>query len=144
MAKERTLALVKPNHFDTHYRNPGPIENAYKLAGLEIVKQTVFTFSPGMARSFYAEHMGKPFFPNLIREMTSHHCVAYVLEGEDAVSKVREINGATDPRKADPASIRGSLAGRFDPQNMAANFVHGSDSVDAAEREIALVFTEEL
>ncbi len=89
------------------------------------------------AGGFYAEHKGKPFYDDLIEFMTSGPVFIQVLEGEDAISKNRELMGNTDPSKADPGTIRADFA-----QTIDANAVHGSDSEISAEREIAFFFSD--
>ena len=87
------------------------------------------------AAGFYAEHEGRPFFPNLVEYMTSAPVFVQVLEGENAVLKNRELMGATNPSEADPGTIRADFAETID-----ANAVHGSDSSDSAAREISYYF----
>ena len=87
------------------------------------------------AAGFYAEHEGRPFFPNLVEYMTSAPVFVQVLEGENAVLKNRELMGATNPSEADPGTIRADFAETID-----ANAVHGSDSSDSAAREISYFF----
>ncbi|MBX4211814.1 MAG: nucleoside-diphosphate kinase [Candidatus Yanofskybacteria bacterium] len=136
MSTERTLALVKPHAFKF-----GPeIMRAYKGEGLTILRFEPIMFDERTAGEFYLEHKGKPFYKGLVTYMASSPCIAILLEGENAVAKVREINGATNPREADPNSIRGRYKDLYDPNNRPANFVHGSDSSEAAAREIQLVF----
>ena len=89
------------------------------------------------AAGFYAEHDGKPFFPNLVEYMTSAPVFVQVLEGDNAVSKNRELMGATNPNDADPGTIRADFAETID-----ANAVHGSDSAESATREIAYFFDD--
>jgi nucleoside-diphosphate kinase len=140
MAQQLTLALVKPHYFMRHMQEPGIVLNSYRNAGLELADDRLFMFTREQVKAFYAEHRDKPFFPGIVEEMTSFSCRAFILGGDEAVAQVRRVNGATDPRKADPDSIRGRLSQLFDPSRSAANFVHGSDSEEAAFREIALVF----
>jgi nucleoside-diphosphate kinase len=89
------------------------------------------------AAGFYAEHEGRPFFPNLVEYMTSAPVFVQVLEGDNAVLKNRELMGATNPSEADPGTIRADFAETID-----ANAVHGSDSTDSAEREISYFFDD--
>jgi nucleoside-diphosphate kinase len=84
---------------------------------------------------FYREHVDKHYFAGLILAMSDHPCVAVVLEGENAISRVRELNGATNPQQAQPGTIRRDFMSAGGPFNT----VHGSDSKESAEREIALV-----
>ena len=87
------------------------------------------------ARGFYAEHDGKPFFDGLVEFMTSGPIVVSVLEGENAILKNRELMGATDPKKAEPGTIRADFADSID-----ANAVHGSDAPETAAVEVAFFF----
>ena len=89
------------------------------------------------AAGFYAEHEGRPFFPNLVEYMTSAPVFVQVLEGDNAVLKNRELMGATNPSEADPGTIRADFAETID-----ANAVHGSDSADSAAREISYFFDD--
>jgi nucleoside-diphosphate kinase len=89
------------------------------------------------AAGFYAEHEGRPFFPNLVEYMTSAPVFVQVLEGDNAVLKNRELMGATNPSEADPGTIRADFAETID-----ANAVHGSDSEDSAAREISYFFDD--
>ena len=94
--------------------------------------------SRDQAGGFYAEHEGKPFFDNLIDYMTSAPVLVQVLEGENAVTLNRPLMGATNPQEAEPGTIRADFAESID-----ANAVHGSDSLQSAEREIAYFFASE-
>jgi nucleoside-diphosphate kinase len=89
------------------------------------------------AAGFYAEHEGRPFFPNLVEYMTSAPVFVQVLEGDNAVLKNRELMGATNPSEAEPGTIRADFAETID-----ANAVHGSDSTDSAAREISYFFDD--
>jgi nucleoside-diphosphate kinase len=91
--------------------------------------------SEDVAGGFYAEHRERPFFPALIEFMTSGPVMVQVLEGENAIARNRELMGATNPKDADPGTIRADFAESID-----ANAVHGSDSPASAEREIAYFF----
>ena len=103
----------------------------FTVCGLKLIRVT-----PAQAASHYAEHEGKPFYPGLIEFITSGPTVAMVLEGPAAVATVRTMMGATNPLDSAPGTIRGDLA-----LELGENVVHGSDSVDSAEREIAIYFT---
>jgi nucleoside-diphosphate kinase len=145
MNHERTLALIKPDApgIDVDgsiiYRIP-LIVKMYMDSGLTIEQWIAFHFTRELAREFYQEHQHRPWFRELTNFMASSPCHALVLRGENAMERVRNTNGATDPRQADPASIRGVFRGYFDPSLKAANFVHGSDSLDSARREVRLIF----
>jgi len=130
---ERTLVLLKP---DAVRRGlVGEILSRYERKGLSIVAMEMRTIDGAMADQHYAEHVDKPFYPPLREFVTSGPLVAAVLEGDDAIEVVRLLNGATDARKATAGTIRGDLA-----LSNRENLVHGSDSPEAAKREIALWF----
>ena len=133
MAVERTLSIIKP---DAVARNLiGEIYRRFEQAGLRLVAGRMLRLSETVAAGFYAEHVGRPFFPALIKFMTSGPVFVQVLEGEDAVARNRQLMGATDPAVAEPGSIRADFASTID-----ANAVHGSDSPVSAEREISYFF----
>ncbi|MGK2883000.1 MAG: nucleoside-diphosphate kinase [Mycobacterium sp.] len=131
---ERTLVLIKPDGVGR--RLVGEIVSRVERKGLTIAALELKNVSDELARSHYAEHEGKPFFPSLLEFITSGPVVAAVLEGPRAVAAFRQIAGGTDPvEKAVPGTIRGDLG-----LSTQFNLVHGSDSPDSAEREIALWF----
>jgi len=135
MAIQRTLSIIKP---DAVAKNVvGEIISRFEKNNLKIIAAKLITLSASDAGGFYAEHMGKPFYDDLIEFMTSGPVFIQVLEGEDAISKNRELMGNTDPSKADPGTIRADFA-----QTIDANAVHGSDSEISAEREIAFFFSD--
>jgi nucleoside-diphosphate kinase len=130
---ERTLVLIKP---DAVRRGlVGEIIARYERKGLTIVAMDQRMIDPALSDAHYAEHVEKPFYPALREFITGGTLVAMVLAGDSAVDVVREMNGATDGRKAAPGSIRGDLA-----LSTSENLVHGSDSAESAGREIALWF----
>jgi len=133
---DRTLVLIKPDGVARRY--VGEILGRVEKKGLRIVALELKTVSRDVASAHYAEHESKPFFPDLLEFITSGPVVAAVLEGPRAIEAFRQIAGGTDPvAKAVPGTIRGDLA--LDGQQ---NLVHGSDSVESAEREIALWFPD--
>jgi len=133
MALERTLSIVKP---DGVTRNLiGDISHRFEQAGLRIVAARMVHLSQADAEGFYAVHRARPFFNDLVKSMTSAPVMIQVLEGENAISKNRELMGATDPKKADLGTIRADLA-----QSIEANTVHGSDGAETAAQEIAYFF----
>lgn len=133
MAIERTLSIVKP---DAVAKNIiGEIYSRFEKGGLRLVAAKMTQLSQEQAAGFYAEHEGKPFFESLIGYMCSGPVCVQVLEGEDAIGVNRNLMGATDPKQADPGTIRADFAESVD-----ANAVHGSDSQASAEREIAYFF----
>jgi nucleoside-diphosphate kinase len=116
----------------------GQIISRFEEKGLKIVALKMLTVSEDLARKYYAEHIGKDFFPGLVEYVTSGPAVAMVLEGEQAVENVRTMIGATDPSKATPGTIRGDLG-----MDISRNLIHGADSLESAKREIALFFSPE-
>ena len=135
MAVERTLSIVKP---DGVARNLiGDVYNRFEKAGLRIVAARMLQLTTRQAEGFYAVHRERPFFRDLCSYMTSGPVMVQVLEGESAVTRHRDIMGATDPKKAAPGTIRADLASSIEE-----NVVHGSDSAENAAREIAYFFAE--
>lgn len=135
MAVERTFSIVKP---DAVAKNViGEIYSRFEQNGLRIVASKMLQLSDEVAGGFYAEHAERPFYPDLIKFMTSGPVMVQVLEGENAVLKNRELMGATNPQEADAGTIRADFAESID-----ANAVHGSDSPTSAAREIAYFFAE--
>jgi nucleoside-diphosphate kinase len=133
MAVERTLILVKP---DAMARSlAGEILGRFERRGFLIRAAKLVHVERDLAERHYAEHAEKPFFGELVDFITSGPTLALVLEGEDAVAVSRMTIGATNPTQAAPGTIRGDLA-----LAMPNNLVHGSDSVETAEREIGLWF----
>lgn len=136
MAVERTLSIVKP---DAVARNLiGEIYSRFEKNGLRIVAARMLRMTPEQAGGFYAEHRERPFFNDLVSYMTSGPVVVQVLEGEDAVARNRQLMGATNPKNAEPGTIRADFA-----ESVEANAVHGSDSPASAAREIAYFFKAE-
>ncbi|HET7045349.1 MAG TPA: nucleoside-diphosphate kinase [Gaiellaceae bacterium] len=137
MAVERTLILAKP---DAVARGlAGEIVARFERRGFALRAARLLTVDRGLAQQHYAEHAEKPFFGELCEFITSGPTLAFVLEGEGAIATARKTIGATNPADADPGSLRGSLA-----LAMPDNLVHGSDSPESAEREIALWFPDGL
>ncbi|MDZ7851350.1 MAG: nucleoside-diphosphate kinase [Halomonas sp.] len=133
MANQRTLSIIKP---DAVAKNAiGEIIARFEKAGLQVVAAKMLKLDDDKAGGFYAEHKERPFFKDLVGFMTSGPVVVQVLEGEDAVAKNRDLMGATNPKEAAPGTIRADFAETID-----ANAVHGSDSPESAEREIAYFF----
>jgi nucleoside-diphosphate kinase len=137
MAAEKTLVLLKPDAMQR--KLAGEILRRFEVRGLEIRAARLVTVDRDLADKHYAEHREKPFFGELVEFITSSPTLALVLEGEGAIAVVRTTMGATDPANAAPGTIRGDLA-----LSMPDNLVHGSDSPESAEREIALWFGDEL
>jgi nucleoside-diphosphate kinase len=135
MSLERTLSIVKPDGVRKNVI--GDVYHRFEKAGLRIVAARMMQLTQAQAESFYGIHRERGFFKDLVAFMTSGPVMVQVLEGEGAVLKNRDIMGATDPKKADPGTIRADLADSID-----ANTVHGSDSLENAAREIAFFFAE--
>lgn len=133
MAVERTLSIIKPDAVGKNI--VGKIYSRFETNGLRIVAAKMLRLSDEVAGGFYAEHCQRPFFPDLIKFMTSGPVCVQVLEGEGAVAKNRELMGATNPKEAAAGTIRADFASSID-----ANAVHGSDSPESAAREIAYFF----
>ena len=136
MAAERTLVLIKP---DAMRRGlAGEILGRLERRGLVVRGGELLQVDRDLAERHYAEHREKPFFGELVEFITSGPTLALVVEGEGAIATLRTTIGATNPANAEPGSIRGDLA-----LAMPDNLVHGSDSPESAEREIALWFTDD-
>jgi nucleoside-diphosphate kinase len=134
MATERTLSIIKPDA--TRRNDTGRINALFEEGGLRIVAQKRLQLTEPQAGAFYAVHRERPFFRDLVTFMISGPVVVQVLEGEDAVARNRQIMGATDPKKAEPGTIRAQFA-----ESIEANSVHGSDSAENAATEIAFFFS---
>ncbi len=132
---ERTLVLIKPDAMQR--RLAGEIVSRLERRGFELRAAKLVQVDAELAERHYAEHAEKPFFGELVEFITSGPTLALVVEGEAAVSVVRATIGATNPANAAPGTIRGDLA-----LAMPDNLVHGSDSLESAEREIALWFPD--
>jgi len=136
MAIERTLSIIKP---DAVAKNViGEIYSRFEKAGLKVVASKMIRLDDELAGGFYAEHRERGFFGDLIAFMTSGPVMVQVLEGEGAVLKNRELMGATNPADAEAGTIRADFAVSID-----ANAVHGSDSVESAQREVSYFFKDE-
>lgn len=126
---ERTLVIIKPEAVKK--KLVGKIVTMYEDNRLEIVHSHRITPTKEVLAKHYAAHIGKPFYNDLVAYMSSSYAVIMILEGENVVNIVREINGATDPAKAKPGTIRYMYG-----ENLTQNAVHGSESVEAAIEEI--------
>ena len=136
LGTERTLVLIKPDGVSRAL--VGDILARIERKGLTFAALELKNVSDDLAAKHYAEHEGKPFYPSLVEFITSGPLVAAVLEGPRAVAAFRQIAGGTDPvEKAVPGTIRGDFA-----LSTQYNLVHGSDSPESAEREIALWFPD--
>lgn len=135
MAIERTFSIIKP---DAVAKNViGEIYSRFEKNGLRIVAAKMVHLTQAQAEGFYAVHSARPFFNDLVSFMISGPVMMQVLEGEDAIAKNREIMGATNPKDADPGTIRADFADSIDE-----NAVHGSDAAETAKEEIAYFFTD--
>jgi nucleoside-diphosphate kinase len=131
---ERTFVMVKP---DAVRRGlAAEVLGRFERRGFVLRGIKLLRVSPEQAAAHYAEHEGKPFYPGLVEFITSGPTLAMVLEGPGAVATVRTMMGATNPLDSAPGTIRGDLA-----LELGENVVHGSDSTESAEREIAIYFT---
>ncbi|MFC4668711.1 nucleoside-diphosphate kinase [Seohaeicola nanhaiensis] len=134
MALERTFSIIKP---DATRRNlTGAINAKFEEAGLRIVAQKRIQMTKEQAGVFYGVHKSRPFYDELCEFMSSAPVVVQVLEGENAISKNREIMGATNPADAAPGTIRAEFA-----ESVGENSVHGSDAPETAAVEIAYFFS---
>jgi nucleoside-diphosphate kinase len=133
MAIEYTLSIIKPDAVAKSVI--GQIYSRFENAGLDIVAAKMKQLSLEDAQGFYAVHKERPFFNDLVKFMISGPVLIQVLKGQDAVSKHRDIMGATNPKDAAPGTIRADFADSID-----ANAVHGSDSIENAATEIAYFF----
>ena len=132
----RTFSIIKP---DATKRNlTGSINKIIENNNLRIIAQKRIKLSINEAQNFYSVHKDKPFFNDLIEYMTSEPVVVQVLQGENAVTKYRDVMGSTNPENAEPGTIRKEFA-----LNIQENSVHGSDSEENAEIEINFFFKEQ-
>ncbi len=136
MAKQRTLSIIKPDAVGNN--NIGAIISRFEKAGLNVIAAKMKKLSQTDAEGFYAVHKERPFFKDLVTFVTSGPVMIMVLEGDEAISKNRDLMGATDPQKAAPGTIRADFAKSID-----ANAVHGSDGEDTARVEISYFFKPE-
>ena len=135
MALERTFSIIKP---DATRRNlTGKIIAKIEDAGLRVVASKRIRMTRAQAEGFYAVHKERPFFGELVEQMSAAPVVVQVLEGENAILKYREVMGATNPEKAAPGTIRKEFA-----LNMGENSVHGSDAPETAAQEIKYFFSD--
>jgi len=136
MAIEQTFSIIKP---DAVAKNvTGEIVSRFEKNGLQIVASKMLHLSKEQAEGFYAVHRERPFYNDLVSFMISGPVVVQVLEGENAISKNRELMGATNPAEADPGTIRADFATTVDE-----NAVHGSDAPETAAEEIKFFFGED-
>jgi len=133
MSKEKTLSIIKPDAVGNH--KIGAIIDRFERNGLAVVGAKMLHLSRDQAEQFYAVHKGRPFYNDLVSFMITGPVLVMVLEGDNAVLKNRDIMGATNPKEAKPGTIRADFAKTIDE-----NAVHGSDSLENAQTEIAFFF----
>ena len=133
---ERSLVLIKPDAMHTGLG--GAIISRLEKLGLRMVALKMLHMDKALAQRHYAVHKDKPFYESLVNYITSAPIIAAVFEGEGAVGVIRKAMGATDPAKAEPGTIRADFG-----LNIERNAIHGSDSVETAEKEIKLFFSED-
>ncbi len=136
MAIERTISIIKPDAIGKNVI--GEIYSRFEKGGLKVIAAKMKHLSKSDAEGFYAVHKERPFFGDLVGFMTSGPVMIQVLEGENAVSKNRELMGATNPSDADAGTIRADFA-----QSIDENAVHGSDSAENAKIEMDYFFNED-
>ncbi|MBI4409177.1 MAG: nucleoside-diphosphate kinase [Gemmatimonadetes bacterium] len=130
---EYTLAIIKPDAVGRHLA--GRIlahleEDGFRIRGLRMLR-----LAEAQAREFYAVHRGRPFYEPLVRFMTSGPCIPVLLERQDAVARLRVVIGATDPKEAEPGTVRALYA-----ESKERNAIHASDALETAEREARFFF----
>lgn len=135
MSLERTLSVIKPD--GVAQGNVGDILKRFEEHGFQIKAIKMLHLSPQQARGFYAVHRERSFFQDLVRYMSSGTVVVLVLEAPNVVARLRELMGATDPRKAAKGTLRSLYA-----TSIEKNAIHGSDSDENAEREIRYFFSD--
>ena len=129
---EQTLCIIKPDAVKNLYVNE--INKIIEENELIVLKSKKIKISKEIAESFYSEHSERPFFSELVDFMTSDYSVVQVLQGENAVSNYRKLMGATNPNEASEGTLRAKFA-----ESLSKNAVHGSDSLESAQREIDIM-----
>ena len=132
---EQTLSIIKPDAVGQN--QIGNIIEYFEREGLNVVAAKMLQLTPDKAKEFYAVHKDRPFFQELVDFMTSGPILVMVLEGENAVSRNRQIMGPTDPSKAPSGTIRADFA-----TSIERNAIHGSDSPQTAKDEISFFFKQ--
>lgn len=133
---EQTLSIIKPDGVAANHI--GDIISRFEKNNLHIAAIKMTKLSPQQAEKFYEVHKDRPFYPELVKFMSSGPVVIMVLEGDNAIAKNRKLMGATDPQKASKGTLRADFA-----ESMSKNAVHGSDSLENAKTEIAFFFKPE-
>lgn len=134
--KEKSFLMLKPDAVKR--KLTGKIITRLEEKGLKIVAARMLIIDDDLAKEHYGEHKEKPFFKDLVDYITSGPVLAMVIEGNECISLIRKIVGATNPKEADLGTIRGDYA-----IDTGRNIIHASDSPGSAEREIALFFSED-
>ena len=134
MAVERTLSIVKPDGVAGNLI--GDVYRRFESAGLRIIAARMLRLTQQQAELFYAVHRERPFFPSLVKFMTEGPIVVIALEREDAIAKLREIMGATNPANAAEGTIRKRYG-----ESIERNCIHGSDGPETAQAELAYFFS---
>jgi nucleoside-diphosphate kinase len=137
MSIEQTYLMIKPEIVGAREQKIGEILAMVNRRGFRILELATRRLDRSLAEEFYGEHLGKPFFPELVRYITSGPVVAVRLEREGAVARLRELIGATDPARAAPGTVR-ALFGA----SLQQNAVHGSANPEDSARELGLIFPE--
>ena len=132
---ETTLVIIKPNVMKKN--QAGAVIQKFQTAGFKLSGLKLIQISPDLCKEFYAEHKDRPFFSELVQFMSSAPVVILALSGAGVVASVRTLMGHTDPKKANPGTIRFEYG-----ESIGENAVHGSDSVESANRELKLFFVE--
>lgn len=130
---EETFVMIKPD--GVRKKLVGEIIKRFELKGLNLKALKLLKMSREIAEELYSIHRGRPFFDDLVNYVTSGEVVVMVLSGEDVISAVRKMMGATNPKDAEPGTIRGDFA-----LDISENIIHGSDSKESVEREIPIFF----
>ena len=133
---QKSFVMMKPDAVQR--RLMGKILSRFEDKGLKIVAVKLIQIDEDLAKTHYGEHAEKPFFPSLVEYITSSPALAMVIEGEEAITTIRKLVGATNPLEADLGTIRGDYG-----MDTGRNIIHASDSPASAEREIGLFFSED-
>lgn len=133
---QKSFVMMKPDAVAR--RLMGKILSRFEEKGLQIIGVKLMQIDEELAKTHYGEHADKPFFDDLVKYITSSPSLAMVIKGEDAISTIRKMVGATNPLEADLGTIRGDYA-----MDTGRNIIHASDSPESAEREINLFFNED-
>ena len=132
---QKSFVMMKPDAVSR--RLMGKILSRFEEKGLQVIAVKLMQIDEELAKTHYGEHADKPFFEDLVTYITSSPSLAMVIKGEDAISTIRKMVGATNPLEADLGTIRGDFA-----MDTGRNIIHASDSPESAEREINLFFDE--